>query len=137
MPPAAAHLEEAALAIAQALHAGLGGGAGGFHPWALNEEASQPFFKRAIEAGINFFDTAELYPTTPLSAETYADTERLMGDWFEKTGKRDQVVVGNGSNKADLEIHLRNHNRVVGKAVGNHAVDCRCCTRRYCERWIT
>ena len=32
MPPAAAHLEEAALAIAQALHAGLGGGAGGFHP---------------------------------------------------------------------------------------------------------
>ena len=33
----------------------------GNHPWALNEEAAQPFFKRAIEAGINFFDTANVY----------------------------------------------------------------------------
>ncbi|MDR7027009.1 aldo/keto reductase [Rhizobium rosettiformans] len=47
----------------------------------------------ALDHGVNFFDTAELYPTTPLSAETYADTERLIGDWFEKTGKRDKVVL--------------------------------------------
>lgn len=47
----------------------------------------------ALDHGVNFFDTAELYPTTPLAAETYADTERLIGDWFEKTGKRDQVVL--------------------------------------------
>lgn len=47
----------------------------------------------ALDHGVNFFDTAELYPTTPLSAETYADTERLIGDWFEKTGKRDRVVL--------------------------------------------
>ncbi|MCZ8178253.1 MAG: aldo/keto reductase [Rhizobium sp.] len=47
----------------------------------------------ALDHGVNFFDTAELYPTTPLSAETYTDTERLIGDWFEKTGKRDKVVL--------------------------------------------
>jgi aryl-alcohol dehydrogenase-like predicted oxidoreductase len=47
----------------------------------------------ALDHGVNFFDTAELYPTTPLAAETYADTERLIGDWFEKTGKRDKVVL--------------------------------------------
>ncbi|MBX9468110.1 MAG: aldo/keto reductase [Rhizobium sp.] len=47
----------------------------------------------ALDHGVNFFDTAELYPTTPLSAETYADTERLMGDWLEKSGKRDKVVL--------------------------------------------
>lgn len=47
----------------------------------------------ALDHGVNFFDTAELYPTTPLSAQTYADTERLIGDWFEKTGKRDKVVL--------------------------------------------
>lgn len=47
----------------------------------------------ALEHGVNFFDTAELYPTTPLSAETYADTERLIGDWFEKTGNREKVVL--------------------------------------------
>ncbi|MBT9368463.1 aldo/keto reductase [Rhizobium sp. CSW-27] len=47
----------------------------------------------ALDHGVNFFDTAELYPTTPLSPETYADTERLIGNWFEKTGKRDKVVL--------------------------------------------
>ena len=47
----------------------------------------------ALEHGVNFFDTAELYPTTPLSAETYADTERLIGDWFKNSGKRDKVVL--------------------------------------------
>lgn len=47
----------------------------------------------ALDHGVNFFDTAELYPTTPLAAETYADTERLIGDWFEKSGKRDKVVL--------------------------------------------
>lgn len=47
----------------------------------------------ALDQGVNFFDTAELYPTTPLSAETYADTERLIGDWFEKTGNREKVVL--------------------------------------------
>ncbi len=56
------------------------------------EEAYQQM-DYALDRGVNFFDTAELYPTTPLSAETYADTERLMGDWFEKSGKRDQVVL--------------------------------------------
>ena len=56
------------------------------------EEAYQQM-DYALDHGVNFFDTAELYPTTPLSAETYADTERLIGDWFEKTGKRDKVVL--------------------------------------------
>lgn len=63
--------------------------------WGSQNSAEEAFAQMdyALEHGVNFFDTAELYPTTPLSAETYADTERLMGDWFEKTGKRDQVVL--------------------------------------------
>ncbi len=47
----------------------------------------------ALDHGVNFFDTAELYPTTPLSADTYTDTEKIIGNWFAKTGKRDQVVL--------------------------------------------
>ncbi|OHZ30235.1 aldo/keto reductase [Agrobacterium vitis] len=47
----------------------------------------------ALDKGVNFFDPAELYPTTPLSAETYTDTEKLIGLWFEKTGKRKDVVL--------------------------------------------
>jgi aryl-alcohol dehydrogenase-like predicted oxidoreductase len=33
----------------------------GNQDWSLGEEASRPFFRRAVEAGINFFDTANVY----------------------------------------------------------------------------
>ncbi len=46
----------------------------------------------AVEQGINFFDTAEMYAVPP-SAETYGKTEEIIGNWFEKTGKRDQIVL--------------------------------------------
>ena len=38
-----------------------GGSKRATHAWALDEEASRPFFKQALEAGINFFDTANVY----------------------------------------------------------------------------
>lgn len=47
----------------------------------------------AVQEGINFFDTAELYPTTPVSAETQGRTEDYIGSWFEKTGKRKDIVL--------------------------------------------
>ncbi len=47
----------------------------------------------AVEAGVNFFDTAELYPVTPLSAETQGRTEDYIGTWFEKTGKRQDIIL--------------------------------------------
>ncbi|MHB1102647.1 MAG: aldo/keto reductase [Devosia sp.] len=46
----------------------------------------------ALERGINFFDTAEMYAVPP-SAETYGKTEEIIGTWFGKSGKRDQVVL--------------------------------------------
>ena len=47
----------------------------------------------AISQGINFFDTAELYPVTPAIAETQGDTERFIGTWFKKSGKRKDIVL--------------------------------------------
>lgn len=47
----------------------------------------------ALDQGINFFDTAELYPTTPVGAQTQGDTEKFIGSWFEKTGKRDKIIL--------------------------------------------
>jgi aryl-alcohol dehydrogenase-like predicted oxidoreductase len=47
----------------------------------------------ALENGVNFFDTAELYPTTPVSPETQGRTEEYIGSWFQKTGKRADVVL--------------------------------------------
>ena len=46
----------------------------------------------AIEHGINFFDTAEMYAVPP-DASTYGKTEEIIGTWFKKTGKRDQIVL--------------------------------------------
>ena len=46
----------------------------------------------AFEQGVNFFDTAELYPV-PAQPDTYADTERIIGNWFKKTGNRDKVIL--------------------------------------------
>ena len=55
----------------------------------------------AVDNGINFFDTAELYPSNPLSAETQGRTEEIIGTWFKASGKRDQIILaskvaGNG-----------------------------------------
>ncbi|WP_119259146.1 aldo/keto reductase [Shinella zoogloeoides] len=47
----------------------------------------------ALSQGVNFIDTAELYPTTPLSPETYGDTERFIGNWMKARGNRDRIVL--------------------------------------------
>lgn len=46
----------------------------------------------SLSEGINFFDTAELYAIPP-SAETYGRSEEIIGDWFQKTGKRKDIVL--------------------------------------------
>lgn len=46
----------------------------------------------ALDNGVNFFDTAEMYSIPP-SKETYGNTERILGTWFKKTGHRDKIVL--------------------------------------------
>jgi len=46
----------------------------------------------ALDKGVNFFDTAELYPV-PAAAERYAHTEIIIGHWLAQNKKRDQVVL--------------------------------------------
>lgn len=46
----------------------------------------------ALAAGINFFDTAEMYAVPP-SAQTYGRTEEIIGTWFASRGTRDKVVL--------------------------------------------
>lgn len=46
----------------------------------------------ALQHGVNFIDTAEMY-STPARAETYGATEKMIGNWFKKSGKRDAVVL--------------------------------------------
>ncbi len=46
----------------------------------------------ALEQGINFFDTAELY-AVPSTAENNGKTEQIIGSWFKKTGHRDRIIL--------------------------------------------
>ncbi|MCB1174992.1 MAG: aldo/keto reductase [Leptospiraceae bacterium] len=46
----------------------------------------------ALEQGVNFFDTAEMYAVPP-SAETYGKTETIIGTWFQKRQNRDKVIL--------------------------------------------
>jgi aryl-alcohol dehydrogenase-like predicted oxidoreductase len=46
----------------------------------------------AVDQGVNFFDTAELYPIPP-KAETQGATERFIGSWFKSRGTRDKVIL--------------------------------------------
>lgn len=57
----------------------------GSHPWTLPEEASRPFIKRALELGINFFDTANSYSD--------GTSEEILGRALRDFGRRDEVVV--------------------------------------------
>jgi aryl-alcohol dehydrogenase-like predicted oxidoreductase len=57
----------------------------GSHPWSLNEEQSRPFFARALELGINFFDTANVYSD--------GTSEEIVGRALREMGRRDELVV--------------------------------------------
>jgi aryl-alcohol dehydrogenase-like predicted oxidoreductase len=54
-------------------------------PWALNEEQSRPFIQKALELGINFFDTADVY--------TAGASEEVVGKALRDFAKRDDVVI--------------------------------------------
>ena len=47
----------------------------------------------ALDRGINFIDTAEMYPVNPLSPETTGRTEEVIGNWFANYGRRSEVVL--------------------------------------------
>ena len=57
----------------------------GNHPWTLGEEQSRPFIKRALELGINFFDTANVYSA--------GSSEEIVGRALRDFTKRDEVVI--------------------------------------------
>lgn len=70
------------------------------------EEAFQQM-DYALEQGVNFFDTAELYPIPP-KKELYALTEEYIGNWFKKTGNRDNVVLASKiAGPADFTKYIR------------------------------
>ena len=61
----------------------------------------------ATDMGVNFIDTAELYPV-PATAERYADTERIIGKWMKYKSNRDQIVLATKiAGPGDYTKHIR------------------------------
>src|SRR5439155_18596523 len=56
-----------------------------WRPWVLDESASRPFFIRALEHGINFFDTADMY--------SVGVSEEVVGRALGELTRRDEIVV--------------------------------------------
>ena len=62
--------------------------------WAEQNTQEEAFeqMDAALDYGVNFFDTAELYPVPP-SATTYGGTETIIGNWFTQRGQRAKVIL--------------------------------------------
>jgi len=56
-----------------------------WRPWVLDEATSRPFYQRAIEHGINFFDTADMY--------SRGESEAVLGRALKELARREEVVV--------------------------------------------
>lgn len=69
------------------------------------EEAHEQI-DRALDAGINFIDTAEMYPVNPVSEETIGRTERIIGLWFERDARREDVVLAT-KHSGEGMVHAR------------------------------
>jgi aryl-alcohol dehydrogenase-like predicted oxidoreductase len=57
----------------------------GNHPWSLDEDAARPIIRRALEAGINFFDTANVYSD--------GSSEEIVGKVLGEHARRDELVL--------------------------------------------
>ena len=68
----------------------------------------------AFEKGVNFFDTAELYPV-PAVAETSGRTSEIIGSWFKKSNNRSKVVLASKiAGPGDYTAHIRTNGFVKG-----------------------
>ncbi len=84
----------------------------------VSEEDAHGQMDMALDMGVNFFDTAEMYAVPP-KAETYGATEEILGRWFAKTGKRKELILaskvfgpGRYSHVRDGDLHLDRKNIV-------------------------
>ena len=80
--------------------------------WGEQNTEAEGFaqIERAKQAGINFIDTAEMYPVPP-RPETYASTERVIGNWFKRQGDRaDWVLASKIAGPGNGISHIRDGN---------------------------
>ncbi len=79
----------------------------GTHPWTLDDEQSRPFIRRAVEDGINFFDTANVYSD--------GTSEEIVGRLLNEYANRDQIVLA-------TKVHGQMHTGPNGSGLSRKAI---------------
>jgi aryl-alcohol dehydrogenase-like predicted oxidoreductase len=79
----------------------------GNHEWTLTEDASRPFLRAAVEAGINFFDTANVYSD--------GTSEEIVGRALAEYARRDEIVLA-------TKVHGRMHPGPNGSGLSRKAI---------------
>lgn len=77
------------------------------HPWVLDEEHSRPIIKKALEKGINFFDTANVYSD--------GTSEEIVGRALKDYANRDEIVLA-------TKVHFRMHEGPNGAGLSRKAI---------------
>lgn len=77
------------------------------HPWVINEERSRPVIKKALELGINFFDTANVYSD--------GTSEEIVGRALKDYANRDEIVLA-------TKVHFRMHEGPNGAGLSRKAI---------------
>jgi 1-deoxyxylulose-5-phosphate synthase len=79
----------------------------GNHEWTLDDEASRPLIRRAVELGINFFDTANVYSD--------GSSEEIVGRALKEVARRDETVIA-------TKVHGRMHDGPNGGGLSRKAI---------------
>ncbi len=79
----------------------------GAHPWSLDEDKSRPFFQRALDLGINFFDTANVYSD--------GTSEEITGRALRDFARRDEIVLA-------TKVHGRMRSDANGGGLSRKAI---------------
>lgn len=79
----------------------------GFSAWSLTEAESQPFFRQAVEAGITFWDTANVY--------TYGSSEEIVGRAIRTYSRREDIVLA-------TKLYFRMHDGPGGQGLSRKAI---------------
>jgi len=84
--------------------------------WGEQNTQSEAFeqMNYSLENGVNFWDTAELYAVPP-KAETYGHTETIIGNWFEETKKRKDIILASKVGGPSRKYMRNGENSFTGK----------------------
>jgi len=93
--------------------------------WGQQNTQAEAFeqMNYAIEQGINFFDTAELYSIPP-NPDTQGSTETIIGNWFKSKNNRDQVILASKIvGRTDMNWHRRGFGDVKECRINKEQID--------------